>query len=114
MKKDRARYDDGDDVRCRTCHAVFSRPSPVHWGQHFGAHHPSCMAPRKIRCDATDTENSEDIRSVCGKDPSFWKKANNLCYCNMHIAGISELQPITAMTKEVVADVLARQRAELG
>jgi hypothetical protein len=116
MKSDRARYDDGDDVRCRTCGAVFSHPSPVHWGPHFGAHHPSCRVPRRIRCGAIVSENSDGSLKICGSDASCWNEVNGhyYCYCDTHQEGQRGLKPITAMTKEVVADVLAQQEKELG
>jgi hypothetical protein len=114
MTTDRSRYDDEEEVWCRTCGEAFRHPSPVHWGQHFGAHHPSCRVPRKIRCGATVGENSDGSVNVCGSDASFWDKVNDDCCCDTHQEGLSDLQPITAMTKEVVANVLARQRIELG
>ena len=116
MKSDRARYDDGKEVRCRTCGAAFRYPSPVQWGQHFGAHHPYCMAPRKIKCIATASENLDGSMNVCGSDASYWNEVNGhySCYCDTHQEGLPGLKPISEMTKEVVAAVLAQQEKELG
>ena len=82
--------------------------------ENFRVHHPSCRVTRPIRCIAATSEDSDATQSVCGKDASFWNKSNNLCYCAVHQAGISGLQPISAMTKEVVAEVLAQQKKVLG
>ena len=114
MKSDRARYDDGEEIPCRTCGTVLSYPSAMVDDLDLNVHHPSCTVPRKIRCDAAAIENSDDIRSVCCLDASSWDVVNNLCYCDNHQAEISGLQPITEMTKETVAVVLARQKVELG
>ena len=114
MKSDRARYDDKEEVWCRTCGAAFRYPSPVHWGQHFGAYHPSCRVPRKIRCIATASENPDGSVNACGSDASFWNEVNDHCYCDTHQGGLPGLKPISEMTKEIVAAVLAQQKKDLG
>ena len=114
MKTDRARYDDREEVTCRTCGKTFSYPSPMVDDENFRVHHPSCRVPRPIRCIAVTSKDSDGLENVCGEYASFWNPANDLCYCETHQAGLPGLQPITEMEKKIVDAVIARQRAELG
>ncbi len=114
MQTDRDRYDDGGEVPCRTCGTVLSHPSPVVYDLHLGAYHPSCRVMRKIRCDSTANEDPDGTVNVCSSVASFWNEANKLCYCGTHQEGLRGLQPISEMTKEIVAAVLAQQEKELG
>ena len=114
MKSDRARYEDREEVTCRTCGKALRYPSPMVDDANLGVHHPSCRVRRPIRCDATSRENTEDTRSVCGAAASFWDGVKDRCYCKTHRMGLPGLISILKMPKSVVDATLARQIVELG
>ena len=109
MSSDWARYEDGDEIQCRTCHEPIKKPSPAVSDAHLGAHHPSCRVTRPIECDGTGEELSEDTQRVCPRGATFWKPETELCYCDDHQEGLPGLQPITEMPKDAVKRVQDRQ-----
>ncbi len=109
MSSDWARYQDGDEVQCRTCHEPIKKPSPAVDDANLGAHHPSCRVTRPIECDGTAEELFSDTRVVCDHGATFWNPATEHCYCYDHQEGLLGLQPITEMPKDAVKRVQERQ-----
>ena len=110
---DKTRYDDGDEVRCRTCSKPLRKPAPVVYDVNFGAHHPSCRVTSPILCDSTTSE-SENTRQVCSAIATFWNPNSDVCYCDTHALGLSSLNPITAMPGPAVRGIRERQAKERG
>jgi hypothetical protein len=112
MKSDRARYDDGELVFCRTCGGPIQKPNPARFNQHLSAHHRWCPVRKTIACDAPVRELSDNTWEVCGRPATFWSRKTELCYCDDHGEGLRGLQPISEMPKRAVQCIQARQLTE--
>ena len=112
MKSDRARYDDGELVFCRTCGKPIQRPNPVRFDRRLGAHHRWCPIRRTLVCDALLRRLTDNTWEVCERPATFWSLDTERCYCNDHQGGLRGLQLISKMPEKAVRRIQARQLAE--
>ncbi len=112
MKSDRARYDEGALVFCRTCAAPIQKPNPVRFDRHLGVHHHWCPVRRPIMCEAVLRELPDNAQWVCGRPAISWNPENEHCYCDDHQGGLRRLQPISKMPEKAVRRIQARQLTE--
>lgn len=112
MKSDRARYEDGALVLCRTCGGPIQKPNPVRFDRHLGVHHHWCPVRRTIKCEAVLGELPDNAQWVCGCAATFWNPQTELCYCDDHGEGLQGLQPISKTPEKAVRRIQARQLAE--
>jgi hypothetical protein len=112
MRSDRARYDDGALVFCRSCGKPIQKPNPVRFDQDLGAHHAWCPVARTIACEAVLEELPDDAEWACGRPATYWNPETELCYCDDHREGLRGFQPISKMPEKAVRRIQARQLTE--
>jgi hypothetical protein len=112
MKSDRALYEDGELVFCRTCDRPIQKPNPVRFDRDLGVHHRWCPVGRRIACDAPLREPNQNAWELCACPATFWDPEVHLCYCDDHAVGLRGLQPISEMSEKAVERIRARQLVE--
>ena len=108
MKSDRARYDDGELLFCRTCGKPIQKPNPVRFDRDLGAHHRWCPVTGTIACEAVLEELPNNAQRLCGRPAISWNPENERCYCYHHGEGVPGLEPISEMPMEAIQRIQAR------
>jgi hypothetical protein len=109
VRSDRARYDEGALVFCRTCAAPIQKPNPARFDQDLGVHHRWCPVRKTIVCGAPLRKLSDNTWEVCRRPATFWSPATDLCYCDDHGEPVRGLQPISEMSEKTMQRIRTRQ-----